>query len=277
MWALRGDRRSTPLVAGLAVATVGLAGAWVAQRLWGYHPWRTGLLPWLPVAAGAAVGAAVLGTALGRAVAHRPTCIGPRAAAACLLVVVAALASPLPRSGIDATADIRTTEVAPGLVEVEIRLDPPDAAVGADRFEVMAWQGGGLESQPFVAAGDGRWVTAAPVPVGGTWKTLVRIADGRSLAAAPVALPPDPEIGAPEVPLAAQRTVPLVVDEDLMLRESTDGPAWPGVLGYTFVAASILALVGLQAAGVAGLERRRRGGAPDLRIVEDDALAPAAR
>ena len=45
----------------------------------------------------------------------------------------------------------------------------------------------------------GDWVSFSPVPVTGEWKTLLRLHDGRTLAAAPVYMAADPGIGAAEL------------------------------------------------------------------------------
>jgi hypothetical protein len=273
-FALAGRRRAEglrpALLAGAGVATVGLAGAWAATHVWGWQPWQPSLLRTLPVAMAAAVGAAVLGTAFGRAVGHRPVVIGAPALLAAGAVVLLALAAPLPRLAPDATVTIRATPAdgvvadlregadAVGLVDLEVLVEPAGAAAAVDRFEVLAWQGGGLATTPLLEVAPGHHVAADPMPVGGTWKTLVRLGDDRVMGAAPVWMPADPEIDAPEVPLVAERTVALTPDVELMLRERTDGPLWPGVIGYAFTFTSLAAVMGLQAAGAVALERRRR-------------------
>jgi NAD(P)-dependent dehydrogenase (short-subunit alcohol dehydrogenase family) len=244
------------LAAGLGMATVGLAGAWVFTHLWAWHPWQLAMLPRAWVAVSGAVAAAVLGSAFGRALGHRPTGLRGGAVALALTAVALVVAVPLPRHVPAAEAQIRTTPAGEGLVHVEVTVSPP--VTGADWFEVMSWQGDGFQSVPLAPAGGDRWVTRSPVPVTGEWKSMVRLARGPALGAVPISLPADPEIGASAVPVAPERSAPFTADSEVLLREATDGPAWPGVIGYTFVGASILAVVALLVAGTAGLDRRRR-------------------
>jgi hypothetical protein len=66
------------LLSGVAVATVGLAGAWVATGVWGWHPWSAALGAWWLLPPIAAVAAAVLGTGFGRVVGQRASGLRPR-------------------------------------------------------------------------------------------------------------------------------------------------------------------------------------------------------
>jgi NAD(P)-dependent dehydrogenase (short-subunit alcohol dehydrogenase family) len=261
--AFRLARGRSPLVRGLAagagMGTLGLAGAWAFTHVWAYHPWELSLLPHAWVAAVGAVAAGVLGNAFGRAVDYRPTALRPLAVGGALAVIALAVAVPLPRQAPAASAHVQTTPAGEGWVHVEVRVEPPEAVTGADRFEVMSWQGDGHQNARLAPAGDGAWVTEVPVPVSGEWKSMVRVARGAELGAVPVYLPADPEIGASAVPVAAERTSPFLSDDAVLLREATEGPAWPGVVGYAYAGGSVLAVVALLLAGVVGLERRRRG------------------
>jgi len=65
--------------------------------------------------------------------------------------------------------------------------------------------------------------------------------------AAPVYLPADPEIGAPEIPALAERTTPFVRNTTLLLREQHDGPAWPALASYAGLATLVTLWVALMA------------------------------
>lgn len=250
----------TALSAGAAMATVGLAGEAAGSHAWGWHPWQAAIVPWLGVAAVAAIGAAWLGAAFGRVAGQHPPGTSWRSAAAALGVVLAALAAPLPRAVPDAEVVVRTSEATSGWVDVAVEIDPPDLPHGADRFEVLSWQGGGSQIAPLAPTGDGTFATRRPVPAHGSWKSVVRLARGRELGGLPVYMPADPVVEAAEVPVADRRTGPLVADQRLLLREAHAGPAWPAVVGYGALAAGTAAVLALLAAGVARLRPAREAG-----------------
>ncbi|MFP5309225.1 MAG: hypothetical protein ACLGIR_06555 [Actinomycetes bacterium] len=259
-WSVR--RRTA--VGGLAVGTVGLAGEWAWSQVAFANPWTTSLLPGLALATLAAVAAALLGAAFGRAATWRVPGIDARLLTACGVALLAVLVALLPRNAPDATLTIRTAPAAvsdtgDARVTVTVQADPVDALDDTELRQVMAWQGGGQVIAHLVPTDDpGTYVTEGPVPVGGTWKTIVRVSREDTMGVAPVALPADEEIGASAIPLVDERTVPLVEDDVLLLREATEGPAWPGVVGYAWVASAMGLLVGLVVTGAVVSDRRRR-------------------
>lgn len=263
VWDAAGRRGWSPartvLGAGAAVATAGLAGEALWSHVWGWHPWQAAIVPWLPVAAATAVASAWLGAAFGRVVGHRSPDVSGRSAAAALGLVLAALAAPLPRGVPDADVVVRTSETD-GRADVRVDISPADLPNGADRFEVLSWQGGGSQVAPLVPTGDGTFATRRPVPVGGDWKSVVRLARGRELGGLPVYMPADPFIDAAEVPVVERRAGPLVADRRLLLREAHAGPAWPAAVGYSGLAVGIAAVLALLAAGVTRLRPAREAG-----------------
>jgi hypothetical protein len=246
------------LAAGAGVATLGLAEMWAFSQVWAHHPWQTRLLPAMALAALAGIAAAVLGGAFGRIVDHRPTGFGRGAVLLAFAGLVVAVAVPLPRTTPDAAVRVETTAVAEGWVDVAVTVDPPEAVARADRWEVFSWQGRGSVIEPLVEVADGRYVTQDPVPVGGTWKTMVRLADGPYLGAVPVALPADPEYDQPAIELRDVREQPFTFQDELMLREQQDGPAWPAIVGGLLIAGMIAGLLGAVIGGTVALDRRRR-------------------
>ena len=80
--------------------------------------------------------------------------------------------------------------------------------------------------------GPGHYRTTKPVPVWGTWKTLLRVHDGdiveprcRSILAG------DPGIGAKEVPAEASMTRPFVQEITILQRERNPDDPKPAVAG----------------------------------------------
>lgn len=135
----------------------------------------------------------------------------------------------------DAEAVIRLQRVG-DMADVTVEMVPADAADDASAFGILAWQGGGSVRASLDQVAPGRYVSSTPVPVTGTWKTLVGLQRGDEVMAAPIYLPADPEIAAPEIPAEAERRARFVRNTDLLLRESKDGPAWPALAAYTGVA-----------------------------------------
>ena len=221
------------LACGLAVIA-GIPAEWLWTQVWGRHPWGSALFPGIAVAGVAAIAAAFLGTAAGRKL--RGTTAGIPTAALWLAFVVAigTLAFAFPRNDSGVTAIVRTTPAGEGLTHVSVTLDKPAIAERPNWFETFAWQGGSLARSTMVRVGDtNEWRTERPVPHGGSWKTMVRLANDDVLVAAPVAFPADEEIGAEEIPLVAERTVPLTRDTRLLMREARDGSAVPARIAYT--------------------------------------------
>ncbi len=80
-------------------------------------------------------------------------------------------------------------------------MTPTDAADGAEFINVTSWQGGGLVIAELEPTGSpGVFTTDEPVPVGGSWKTMVRYSSGNTLNAMPIYMPEDPAIPVEGVP-----------------------------------------------------------------------------
>src|SRR4051812_24163 len=231
------------LAAGAGVGTVGFAAEWGWSHVWMAHPWPASMLgAAAPLALLAGVGGAVLGARISQSLALEgseraalPPIPAPAVAAAGAAVLVA-LAIPLPRTGGDGTrAAIAPRPPGPGAVRVAVTLDPPRADRGAEWFEVLSWQGRtpGRTRQiaHLRATGSGRFEADRPVPVGGNWKSMVRLARGSHLMGLPVYLPPSPESGRPGAPVAARAGV-LRADTFLLQREATGGPGWLQAVRY---------------------------------------------
>ena len=150
---------------------------------------------------------------------------------------------------------------SPREVTATVRIEPAGAVDDPAWLSITAWQGGGLVLDELERTGPGEYRSTRPVPVTGTWKTLLRLHDGRALYASPVFLPADEAIpGAQEVPALASSTRPLVEEIGLLQRERK-----LDVVGWVWTAASLvvllcsLALVAALAWGVGRLARRLEG------------------
>jgi hypothetical protein len=143
---------------------------------------------------------------------------------------------------------------------VDVRLRPADAADDAIAFAVTAWQGGGTRHADLHRVGPGHYRTDEAVPVTGSWKSMVSLLRGDQVMAAPVYLPADAEIGAPEIPAVPVRDVAFVRNTTLLLREQHPGPAWPAVLAYTGLAVLVAVFVALIAYTAVRISRREDAG-----------------
>ncbi|HEX2294808.1 MAG TPA: hypothetical protein VHN37_05815 [Actinomycetota bacterium] len=246
-------RRLSPLgtavSTGLAVGTFGLATEWGWMQLIGRHPWNENLFPGIVVATGVAVAAAVLGTAMGRILACERPAVPRLSLALAGVAVVVGLTLPLPRSAAPYEATMETSPAGDGRVDLTVTVDPPDAASSPDFFEVMSWQGGSLVVTGLEERGRGVYESEAPVPADHHWKTMVRIADKDVMAAVPVFLPEDPEIGASEIPVVPERTAPFDRDTELLMREAHEGAAWPATVAYSSILAIALVWIVTLTAG----------------------------
>jgi NAD(P)-dependent dehydrogenase (short-subunit alcohol dehydrogenase family) len=259
------------LACGLAVVA-GLGTEWVWTQVWGRHPWNAAMWPAIGVAAVAALAAAVLGTAAGRTLRGSGPGIPGAAVALAGGLALLALVVPFPRRSSTATATIRTTAAANGRADVAVTVDKPDVVRDANWFEVFAWQGGALVRSPLHEVAPGEWHTETPVPVGGSWKTMVRLAKGSTMAAAPVAFPADPEIGAAAIPLVPERSAPLARDTRLLMREAHAGATWPAAVAYGTLGLIASVWVTVLVVGMRSKRLRRKAPLDGARVVVTGAL-----
>lgn len=221
------------LLSGAAIGTFGLGAEWLWSHVWMTIPWPASLAPeGIVMGILAAVVGSLLGAYIGRAllaprtsVSFKPQWVGVVA----MIGVVACLAYPLASdASLDAkaTVSLRDVEGRPGWVNADIRMEPEDAAEGAQWFTITSWQGGGSVVEELEAVGPGRYRSSSPIPVHGEWKALLRLHKDKSLMALPVYLPADPVIGEPEVPARGEFTRSFISDKKIVLREAkeVDGP-----------------------------------------------------
>ncbi|MEC4763830.1 hypothetical protein VT930_12015 [Mycobacterium sherrisii] len=250
------------VVSGLAVGTVGLwlESLWIGAVYhypWPVSMWGEALAMAVPVAVLAGTCGALFGMVLtGQRLPRRS--VGISVVVATVLVVGGAVANGLhivvPQH---AKAAITLTKLPspPGqrMVSADIQLTPANI-VGAqpDWVTVLSWQGRmenqrGLVIDRLEKVGPGHYRTTAPVPVWGSWKTLLRIQDGYTMTGVPIYEPADDAIPAAEVPALSSIDRPFVPEITILQRERDQNtPTWLFTAGGIVVLIlSLLVIAGL--------------------------------
>lgn len=244
-------------VGGLLVGTVGtvIEKLWndaVFQFPWPQDMWLEGLAMAVPVALGAGLCGSLFAMGMqGRLPENKA--VGRSIVAASIVVTSLAVANGLwatvPE---DASASVTTQQVGTPedpMITAEITVEPGLVDENPTWVQMTAWQGGGegVVTQQLRRTGPDTWETTSPMPIGGTWKTLVRVQDGRMLTAVPVFLPEDPAIGAEEVPAEASFTRDFVPEIEILQRErSFDQPMWMwSVANAVVLLCSLAILIGI--------------------------------
>jgi hypothetical protein len=107
----------------------------------------------------------------------------------------------------------------------------------------MAWQGGGFAAADMVEREPGVYVSKRAVPVGGRWKTILRIQKGAAMASVPLWFPRDAAIGKPEIP-AVDRTMTFALEQRYLLREQHSGAGWFAPMVYAILLTIALLWIG---------------------------------
>jgi hypothetical protein len=264
-------------VSGLGISTIGL---WL-ESLWidavYYYPWPSSIWPEaLAMAIPVAILAGACGAMFGLVLTSQR--LPSRAVSVGLVVLTVLAVGGATAHGLrynvphDVTAAITLTDVpgtAPSqrMVNADVRLNPPNVVSDNPNWvSVLAWQGKlanqrGRVIDNLEKVGPGHYRTTQPIPVWGSWKTLLRIHDGKTLAAVPVYLAGDPGIGAPEVPAQASMTRPFVADITILQRErKPDTPVMLWAIGGLVVLFCTLALIGGISWGAGRINRSETSG-----------------
>jgi len=240
-------------VVGLGVGTVGL---WL-ESLWigaVYHyPWPTSM--WgeaLAMAVPTAVLAGLCGALMGMVLTGQrlpSRAIGIMVVAVTVLAIGGAVANGLriavPQQN---SATITLTDLpSPAgqrMVSADVQITPPNMVSDHPEWlTILSWQGRmennrGLMIDRLDRVGPGHYRSTQPVPVWGSWKTLLRVQDGVTMTAVPIYEPADAAIPAPEVPALASSTRAFVHEITILQRErDQNAPAW------LFTAGSVVVLI----------------------------------
>lgn len=229
-------------VAGLGVGTIGLAveSLWIGSVY--HYPWPSGM--WgealamaVPVAVLMGLSGAMLGMVLtGQRLPGRGT--GIAVVVMTVLVIGGTVANGLHIvvPGKD-SATIALTDLPgePGkrMVSADVQLNPANVVSdNPDWLTILSWQGGmennrGLMIDRLERVGPGHYRSTQPIPVWGSWKTLLRAQDGYTMTAVPIWAPADTAIPAPEIPALASSTRPFVQEINILQRErDPNAPMW---------------------------------------------------
>ncbi|OBF79693.1 hypothetical protein A5791_10930 [Mycobacterium sp. 852002-51163_SCH5372311] len=238
-------------VAGLGVATVGLwlESLWISAVYhypWPMSMWGEALAMAVPVGVLAGMCGGLFGMVLtGQRLPSRA--IGIAVVAATVVVIGGAVANGLhivvPRQD---SAKITLTD-APGtpgqrMVWVDLQVPPNMIRDNPEWVTALSWQGRmenqrGLVIDRLRKVAPGHYVSTQPMPVWGSWKTLMRVQDGYTMTAVPIYAPEDAAIPAPEVK-AESTTRPFVQEITILQRErDQSAPTW------LFTAGSIVVLI----------------------------------
>jgi hypothetical protein len=194
----------------------------------------------------------------------------PALAAAVALVGVVAFNAP-PRDDVQVSARLSYDPVARAdgarAAFVQARVEPGTSPARAWWFEAMAWQGGGLVRADMREVSPGVYRSARPLPLHGAWKTLLRLhMPTHALVSAPLYLPADPAIPAPEVPAVQGAQREFVVEKHILRREEKkDVPTWLWAAGYAITFALFGLVFALIAAAYTLAARPRREPVPSAR------------
>ncbi len=254
-------------VGGLLIGTVGSAIEmfWVDrvfQFPWPRDIWLEGLAMTVPVAIASGLCGALFALGLhGRL--PRPT-VSRAIVIGSVVVLAAATANGLyatvPK---EASASMTLAQVGvAGQPKVMAKVTIKPAELVDDHpawIQITAWQGGGdgVVTDRLRRTGANTWESTKPVPVGGNWKTLLRVQDGRTLAAVPIFLPKDEPLKVGEVRAKANFTRDFVPEIEILQRErKLDAPMWMWGVANVVVLLCSLAVIGGTAIVTARLSRR---------------------
>jgi hypothetical protein len=248
-------------VAGVAIGTLGHLTEYGWTQLTQTLSWDTDILVegmLMAIAGGVAGG--LLGALLALGLRRRL----PRPAVArtvlvgSLVLLAASVANGLLATvpgDLEATFGIEEVTSDPRTANITVQLDPADFADDPSWVQITAWQGDGLVVTMLEQSGEGQYRTTEPVPLHGTWKTLLRLHDGRVLTAVPIYLPADEAIDAAEIPAEDGMTREAIPEIDLLQRELKDAQGGLWTVSNVVVLFCTLALIAAISWGVGRYSR----------------------
>jgi hypothetical protein len=243
-------------IGGALIGTLGFAGEYAWSHVWMPYPWpetliADAILPTLVTGIAAGGLGAFMATALGAA--ERRPAAGPMPAVipaaigvAAIALVVALNVGDSPAKGV--SAEVRLSDTASGPereAQATVRLDPANAADDAYWVTALAWQGKEeLHLEHLERSAPGVYTTEEPLPLHGSWKTLVRVHRDDSLIALPVYLPEDEVIPARGVPAPAHFERTLIDETEILQRELKDDvPGYLSGIAYAIVGLIVLSII----------------------------------
>ncbi|WP_082554351.1 hypothetical protein [Aeromicrobium sp. Root495] len=277
-------------VGGFLIATVGLVieKAWndlVYPFPWPRDIWVESLAMSIPVAVGTGLCGALFAMGL-RGQLPKGQTVGRVIVAATILVTAVAVGNGLhatvPK---DASARIETTQVGTAddpEITTKVTVEPKNLIDDHPTWvQILSWQGGGsdgIRADRLRRTGENTWESTKAMPVGGNWKTLLRVQDGRMLTAVPIFLPADEAIGAKEVPASATIDRPFQPEIEILQRERNfDAPSWLwGLANLIVLICSLAILIGISVA-VARVGRAIEREAERRRDLEPDPADDAGK
>ncbi len=260
-------------LAALAVGTLGTLGEWGWSHLWMPIPWPGHFVPSaIAISIPAALCGALIGAYIAAALAPGVLTLPGRRpwapAAVGALGLAAILAFCLPTHPPRATATIALGAVHHDgqtlVADATVTIHPASTLTGADFVQQLSWQGHTKSVQALLhRTAPGVYTTAKPIPISGTWKSMIRVQQGRMRGDVPVYLPADPAIPAVGIPAQTHVTRAFVSDTQLMQRErKRDVPGWLWTAATSVVLVIIAVLVAIIGWGLARVSTRATGQPP---------------
>lgn len=225
------------LLSGFGVGTIGLAAEYGWSQIAMPLAWKPVLLSEaIPVAiiaglAGGALGATMAQALRGELLPQRRSLLVAGLSVTAFIGLAINAAIKQSPQGVTASMQLSNPRMAvtPGhttperVADLRLRISDPALTRDANWLYALGWQGGGRYLNVLRPAGDGSWVTTEPVPVSGTWKTMVRVHNGREMLAAPIRFPADAELGFAGFAAEPQMTRTFIGDTTLMQIERKEG------------------------------------------------------
>jgi hypothetical protein len=245
---------------GLLIGTLGFAGEFGWSHVWMPYPWPEGLIgdalvPTAVTGIAAGVIGAFLASSLAAAraeggarahVPHAPAIAPAAAALAAIALVVALNVGDSPARGIRGEVELTEVGSGPGREALaSVRITPSDAADDANWVTALAWQGGDrLHLEHLEESEPGVYRTSEPLPLDGSWKTIIRLHSGDSLIGLPVYMPEDSAIPVEAVPAPPRFTRAFSDETAILQRElKEDVPGYLAAIAYTVVGSIALSIV----------------------------------
>jgi hypothetical protein len=250
-------------LAGVLVGTVGTLGEWAWTHLWMPIPWPAHFVPSaiaigvVAALCGAAVGAFVASSlAPGRlSLAGRRRWVPGAAGAVGFAAIIAFCLPTHPPAG--ASGTVALDRAVGGRALATVTFGPASVVSNPDYVQQLSWQG---HTKSIVSmlrrVGPGVYRTVTPLPLSGSWKSLIRMQQGRVRGDVPVYLPADPAIPVAGIPARSTVTRAVISDTTLMQRErkrNVAGWLWSTATSLVLaIIAVLLAIIGWGLNRVAG-------------------------